>query len=69
MLTEEPLLNSFAESLAGRISQECFQILDAPIMSYGAANLPAIALNVDIEKAMLPTAKKVESQLDQLLNY
>ena len=38
-------------------------------MSYGAANLPAIALNVDIEKAMLPTAKKVESQLDQLLNY
>lgn len=69
VLTEEPLLNSFAESLAGRISQECFQILDAPVMTFGAANLPAIALNVDVEKAMLPTAEKVESQLGQLLNY
>ena len=29
VLTEEPLMNSFAESLAGRISQECFQQLDA----------------------------------------
>ncbi|MGC4023619.1 MAG: hypothetical protein QM734_17505 [Cyclobacteriaceae bacterium] len=30
VLTEEPLLNSFAESLAGRISKECFKSLDAP---------------------------------------
>ena len=69
VLTEEPLLNSFAESLAGRISQECFQILDAPVMTYGAANLPAIPLNVDLEKQMLPTAEKVKGMLSQLLNY
>ncbi|GHE69008.1 alpha-ketoacid dehydrogenase subunit alpha/beta [Roseivirga thermotolerans] len=69
VLTEEPLLNSFAESLAGRISQHCFQELDAPVMAYGAENLPAIALNVDLEKAMLPTPEKVEAQLEKLLNY
>lgn len=69
VLTEEPLMNSFAESLAGRISQECFQELDAPVMTFGAANLPAIALNVDLEKAMLPTAEKVEAVLGDLLNY
>ncbi len=69
VLTEEPLMNSFAESLAGRISQELFQQLDAPVMTYGALNLPAIALNTDLEKAMLPSAEKVEAQLGNLLNY
>lgn len=69
VLTEEPLMNSFAESLAGRISQHCFKELDAPVMAYGAENLPAIALNVDLEKAMLPTPEKVEAQLENLLNY
>ena len=69
VLTEEPLMNSFAESLAGRISQECFQRLDAPVMTLGAANLPAIALNVDLEKQMLPTAEKVQAKLEELINY
>lgn len=69
VLTEEPLMNSFAESLAGRISQACFQELDAPVMTYGAENLPAIPLNVDLEKAMMPTAEKVESVIGDLLNY
>jgi len=69
VLTEEPLMNSFAESLAGRISQHCFQVLDAPVMAYGAENLPAIALNVDLEKAMLPTPEKVEKVIGDLLNY
>lgn len=69
VLTEEPLLNSFAESLAGRISKECFQFLDAPVWTFGAANLPAVPLNVDLEKMMLPNAEKVKSELEMLLNY
>jgi 2-oxoisovalerate dehydrogenase E1 component len=69
VLTEEPLLNSFAESLAGRLSQECFQKLDAPVMTYGALPLPAIPLNIDLEKAMLPSAEKVAVKLDELLGY
>lgn len=69
VLTEEPLMNSFAESLAGRISKECFQYLDAPVWTLGAANLPAIPLNVELEKMMLPNVEKVREALQQLLAY
>lgn len=69
VLTEEPLMNSFAESLAGRIATECFELLDAPVATIGAANLPAVPLNVDLEKMMLPNADKVRDRLDQLLSY
>ncbi len=69
VLTEEPLLNSFAESLAGRISKEYFKYLDAPVWTLGAANLPAVPLNVDLEKMMLPNAEKVEAALQELLSY
>lgn len=69
VLTEEPLLNSFAESIAGRISKECFQHLDAPVWTLGAANLPAVPLNVDLEKKMLPNADKVRSALGELLSF
>lgn len=69
VLTEEPLLNSFAESLAGRISKECFRYLDAPVWTVGAANLPAVPLNTELEKQMLPSAEKVAAALQQLLDY
>ncbi|MCI1187573.1 thiamine pyrophosphate-dependent enzyme [Hymenobacter sp. DH14] len=69
VLTEEPLLNSFAESLAGRIQRHCFTALDAPVFTLGAANLPAIALNVELEKQMLPSAAKVAAALAELLEY
>jgi len=69
ILTEEPLLNSFAESLAGRISKECFKHLDAAVWTVGAANLPAVPLNIDLEKMMLPNADKVAEELERLLSY
>ncbi|OWP64041.1 tungsten formylmethanofuran dehydrogenase [Hymenobacter amundsenii] len=69
VLTEEPLMNSFAESLAGRIQRHCFQQLDAPVFTLGAANLPAIALNVELEKQMLPNPDKVATALVELLGY
>ena len=69
VLTEEPLLNSFAESLAGRIQRTCFQQLDAPVFTLGAANLPAIALNVDLERQMLPNSDKVVAGLTELLGW
>lgn len=69
VLTEEPLLNSFAESLAGRIQTQCFFDLDAPVYTLGAANLPAIPLNVELEKQMLPSAEKVAVVLAKLLAY
>ena len=69
VLTEEPLLNSFAESLAGRISKECFNYLDAPVWTFGSANLPAVPLNAELEKMMLPNAEKVEREILKLLSY
>jgi 2-oxoisovalerate dehydrogenase E1 component len=69
VLTEEPLMNSFAESLAGRIASRCFQYLDAPVAMEGAANLPAIPLNVDLERAMLPNPQKVRDKMEALLAY
>jgi 2-oxoisovalerate dehydrogenase E1 component len=69
VLTEEPLLNSFAESLAGRISKECFGFLDAPVWTFGAADLPAVPLNIDLEKMMIPNASKVEAEIEKLLRY
>ena len=69
VLTEEPLLNSFAESLAGRISKEFFSYLDAPVWTFGAANLPAVPLNVDLERMMLPNADKVKAEMEKLLGY
>jgi len=69
VLTEEPVMNSFAQSIAGRIASELFESLDAPVKIIGAANLPAIPLNVDLEREMLPSATKVETVLGEILDY
>lgn len=69
ILTEEPLQNSFAESLAGRISKECFRWLDAPVWTMGSSDLPAIPLNIELEKMMLPSPEKVRSEIKKLLDY
>jgi len=69
VLTEEPVLNSFAESLAGRISQRCFTSLDAPVSVVGSTNLPAVPLNMALEKMMLPNANKVAVELNTLLKW
>ncbi|MGZ3929992.1 MAG: alpha-ketoacid dehydrogenase subunit alpha/beta [Bacteroidia bacterium] len=69
VLTEEPVFNGFAQSIASRISQNCFEYLDAPVKVIGAENLPAIPLNSTLEKTMLPTVDKVEKAIEQLLAY
>jgi 2-oxoisovalerate dehydrogenase E1 component len=67
VLTEEQQNNSFAEALAARISKNCFKFLDAPVEVLGALNLPAVPLNMELEAAMLPNAKKVAERLKQML--
>ncbi|MFZ4768893.1 MAG: alpha-ketoacid dehydrogenase subunit beta, partial [Ferruginibacter sp.] len=69
ILTEEQQNNSFAEALAGRISKTCFKFLDAPVEVLGALDLPAVPMNILLEKAMLPNAEKVIERLTQLLGY
>lgn len=69
VLTEEPVFNGFAQSIAARISENCFEYLDAPVRVIGAENLPAIPLNSTLERTMLPNADKVEAAIAQLLAY
>lgn len=68
VLTEEPQLNSFAEALAGRISKNCFASLDQPVEVVGSLNLPAVPMNMELEKAMLPTVEKVRAVVERLVN-
>jgi 2-oxoisovalerate dehydrogenase E1 component len=67
VLTEDTQLNSFAESLAGRISQHCFRSLDAAVEVIGSLDLPAVPMNIKLEEAMLPNAIKINATLRKLL--
>lgn len=69
VLTEEQLHNSFCEALAGRIAQNCFSYLDAPVQTMGALNLPAVPMNMVLEQAMLPNAEKVAEKIATLFSY
>ena len=69
VLTEEPYNNTFAQALAGRISKNCFEFLDAPVEVIGSENLPAIPLNSILESTMLPNAMKVVKVIAKLLAY
>ncbi|PSR03641.1 MAG: tungsten formylmethanofuran dehydrogenase, partial [Bacteroidetes bacterium SW_11_45_7] len=69
VITEETVTHSYAEALAGRITENCFEQLDAPPRIIGAENTPAIPLNEHYEQAMLPNAEKVAEGMKALLNY
>ncbi len=69
VLTEEQLRNSFCEALAGRIAQNCFKELDAPVQTIGALDLPAVPMNIGLEAAMLPSAEKVAARIRELLGW
>ncbi len=69
VVTEEPIVNTFAQAVAGRISKECFESLDAPVEVVGSANTPAIPLNSTLEATLLPNAEKVSVAIEALLNY
>ena len=69
VVSEEPSENTFAMSIAGMISQECFEYLDAPVRCIGSENTPAIPLNEKLEARVLPNAAKVKNALQALLNY
>jgi 2-oxoisovalerate dehydrogenase E1 component len=69
VVTEEPSNNSFARALAGKIQEECFKYLDAPVMTIGSENMPAIPLNSILEETMIPSTEKVKAKIENLLNY
>jgi 2-oxoisovalerate dehydrogenase E1 component len=69
VVTEEASNPSFAQSLSGRIQEQCFEWLDAPVRTVGAANVPAVPLNSVLEETMMPSIEKVGEAMGALLLY
>lgn len=69
VVTEEPTNNSFARALAGKIQEDCFKYLDAPVMTIGSENMPAIPLNATLEQTMIPSTEKVKEKILHLMSY
>lgn len=69
LVTEESKEASFTLGLAGRIQENCFEALDAPIKIVGSVDTPAIPLNSILEAELLPNADKVEKVLGELMGY
>lgn len=69
VITEEPSDNGFSRGLQGRIQEECFQHLDAPVMLIGSENMPAIPLNSTLEETMIPSTEKVKKKIREILGY
>lgn len=69
VVTEEPVHNTFAQSIAARIQEHCFESLDAPVRTLGSVNMPAIPLNSVLEETMIPSIEKVEERIRGLLEY
>jgi 2-oxoisovalerate dehydrogenase E1 component len=69
VLTEEQINNSFAEAFAHRISKNCFTSLDAPVEAMGSLNLPAVPINLILEKEMLPNAEKLSGKIAEMLSF
>lgn len=67
VLTEEQLNNSFAEALSHRISKHCFRYLDLPVEAMGSLDLPAVPINLVLEKEMLPNADKLSDKIREML--
>lgn len=69
VVSEEPVSNSFARSLAGLIQEKCFENLDGPVTVIGSEDVPAIPLNSTLESAVLPNVDKVYVAIKSLLEY
>ncbi|MFN3772477.1 thiamine pyrophosphate-dependent enzyme [Cloacibacterium normanense] len=67
LLTEEALNNSMMEAFGARISKNCFKYLDAAVEIMGSLDLPAVPINLILEKEMLPNAEKLSLRINELL--
>jgi 2-oxoisovalerate dehydrogenase E1 component len=69
VVTEEPVNNTFSQSLAARIQEHCFEYLDAPVRTIGSENMPAIPLNEVLERTMVLSMERVREVMGEVLAY
>lgn len=69
VVTEEPRGSSFGQGIAGRVVDDCFESLDAPVITVGAVDTPAIPLNEILEQTYLPNAEEVRAAIERVLTF
>ncbi len=69
VITEDTISNSFAQSVAARIQENCWTSLDAPVRTIGSKDMPAVPLNEILEKEMILSVERVIEALNALLTY
>jgi 2-oxoisovalerate dehydrogenase E1 component len=67
ILTEDTLTGSIASEIAAWIGEECFELLDAPIVRVGSLDTP-IPFATELEQTFLPKQRFMEA-LQKLLAY
>jgi 2-oxoisovalerate dehydrogenase E1 component len=69
VVTEDTVSNSFAQSVASRIQENCWTTLDAPVITIGSKDMPAVPLNEVLEKEMILSFLQVSEAMEELLKY
>ena len=60
VVTEAPLTCSVASELAARISEECFDFLEQPVLRLGAEDIP-ISVSAELEAGTVPSIELIEN--------
>ncbi len=69
VVTEDTISNSYAQTIAARIQENCWTSLDAPVITIGSTDMPAVPLNEILEKEMILSIDQVVESIGRLLNY
>jgi 2-oxoisovalerate dehydrogenase E1 component len=65
---EDKVFSGFGAELSATITEEAFEYLDGPVRRVGSSFTP-VGFNRILEKAILPSAEKIEWAMKELMEY